>query len=420
MIVACAHDGTPYDAAKTSLDGFELNEKRDIKVVSSIDPKTGEETDNVETVLNYVGFVSNKNDDILAVFPKHYNVVDKEADSRIVFNCISRHMQKRPDLYIGEKSEETYESNFPFSAFFGVYDYYQTYGLYFEDVSFVKPYVGGRVNWKETISKGIKFFFGGDLVVFPLYYRKNYHFSNFITDCMVYVIDYTISKFGILLDMQGTGLEFPEVDFLEEREYVISILCQLRQQVFKDNVLSLIENLIVFFSEINKGGNYYLKHYAFSSIWEDMVMDYLCKYYKEVDSRGYLVFDKSFPSCLQFKKRSFHPNSANHDQYISPDHYYSNTDDTQLIFDAKYYSEIRGMNYKQIAYMFMLRGMLDQSTGRKKYKNTYTALILPYETRLSKDHFKLDPKFGGTPDMVIVEEYLDIRDVIIEYCSGSL
>lgn len=416
MIVACAHDGALYDEALINTHGFKLDAKRDIKEVSVYNPVTGEKTDRTETIFNFVGFVTNANNDMLTVFPKHYSVVDNEIDSRIIFDCIAKHKQKRPDTYIGEDNDEKYESNFPFSAFFGIYEYFQIYGLYFEDETFIKPNTGGRISWKETISKSEKYIVGGNMVMFPLYYRKNYHFSNFITECMIFAIDYTISKFGVLIDAQETGQDFPEFDYLGEREYVVSILQQLRQQIFKDNVQTLIDNLIGFFSEVNIGGDYYFKHYTFSSIWEDMVTDYLCKYYKEVDSAHRVIFDKISPSGLIFKKQTFHTNSAQPSQYISPDHYCEDAG-IQMIFDAKYYTRINGMNYKQISYMFMLREMKDPGTGLSKYRETHSALILPSETRNTKIHFQLAPEFGTCTDLVITEEYINIREVILEYLS---
>ena len=41
-----------------------------------------------DEVFNFVGFVTNENDDVLAVFPKKYNVVNVESDLRMVFDCI--------------------------------------------------------------------------------------------------------------------------------------------------------------------------------------------------------------------------------------------------------------------------------------------------------------------------------------------
>lgn len=416
MIVTCAHDGALYDDALISSHGFKLDTRRDVKEVSIYNSLTGEKTDQTEIIFDFVGFVINEDNDMLVVFPKHFNISNAESDSRMIFECIAKHKQKRPEKYIGEDNKDKYESNFPFAAFFGIYEYYQTYGLYFEDETFIKPNTGGRISWKETMSKSDKYMIGGNLIMFPFYYRKNYHFSSFITDCMIYAIDYTISKFGVLINAQETGQDFPEFNYLEEREYVVSLLVHLKQQIFKDNVIRLIDDLIEFFSEVNIGGDFYLKHYSFSSIWEDMVTEYLCKYYKEVDTSHCIIFDKIAPSGLTFTKKAFHTNAAKPTQFISPDHYceYANV---QMIFDAKYYTKINGMNYKQIAYMFMLREMIEPITGRPKYNSTHTALILPSESRSTRIHFQLASEYGTCNDLVITEEYVDIKDVIYEYLN---
>ncbi len=75
------------------------------------------------------------------------------------------------------------------------------------------------------------------------------------------------------------------------------------------------------------------------------------------------------------------------------------------------------MDYKQIAYMFMLKDRKDRKTGLKKYRRTCSALFLPADKRNTKVHFQLASEFGSCPELVITEEYLDIREVIGEYLS---
>lgn len=417
MIAAYTRDGERYDKEALSNYGFFMDDKRDFREVSVCHCVMGEKTGNTEQVFDFVGFVSNDQDDLLVVFPKHYKVVNKEQDGRKLFTCIARHMQRRPELYIGEDGRERYASNYPFAAFFGIYDYFQTYGLYFEDKIFVKPNAGGRISWKETISRGEKYIIGKEVVPYPFYYRKSNPFAGFMTDCMIYAIDYTVSKFGVLIDAQETGQELLETALYEDGNYVVNVLFQLKQQIFQDRILALLDDLIAFFSKLKIGGSYYLKHYSFSSIWEEMVADYLCKYYKEVNGKYQLVFDKRLPSGLRFKKRAFHVNLAKPEQYISPDDY-GEVNDVQLIFDAKYYTAVNGMDYKQIAYLFLLREMTDPVTKKKKFSKTYAALILPSESRSTKLHFQIDPVYSNGGDFVITEEYLDIREVLEEYLGS--
>ncbi|QQQ85562.1 hypothetical protein JHD53_06070 [Peptacetobacter hiranonis] len=414
MIKKYLHDGDKYDQNLFYSEGFVLD-YNDLKMdLGNIYSK--EKYKSIDKFIDFVGFVENDDNDLLVVFPKNYKVLNCEEDSKILFNCISKHIQKRPDMYIGENGDKNFTSNYPFAAFYGVYDYFANYGLYLKNKFFIKPNTGGRLNWKETLNKSEKFINYEDIILFPLYYNKNHYFSNLITDCMIFVIDYTIYKFNTFINLSPTGKSFPGVDFIDKKEDILSILMQLKQQTFKDNEQQLIENLICYFSEVNIGGHFYLKHYSFSSIWEDMIKDYLCNFYKEINSSHEIVLDKNNPRKLVFQKKSFHVNAAKPTQYISPD-YYCESENTQLIFDAKYYSDIKGMDYKQISYLFMLSGMKDSITDKKKFKKTYSALILPSEKRFTKIHFQIDSMYNDTYDFIITEEYMDIRDVMISFCK---
>lgn len=412
----CIHDGEEfYDLSSR---GFVLNDKRDIKEVNLYDEKTGEKTEKKRKIFNFVGFATNQNDEILVSFPKHYNYDNIDYDIKLLFKCIMQHRQVRPELYIGSEDDDCFSSSYPFASFFNIYDYFERYGLFYKDFNFIKPNVGGCLSWKETISRSEKYMLNGNLVFYPLFYRKNRYFSDFVTECMIFVIEYTIEKFGVFLDINSTGMELPEYDFLGEREYVVSILAQLRQETFKDHEIELLDSLISFFNEIKVGGSFYFKHYTFSSIWEDMVKNYLCKFYKDVDlENNKIIFDKNNPSGLEFKKQNFYTNDEKNNQFISPD-YYSTSKDIQLIFDAKYFNKVTGMNYKQIAYMFMLMDIKDVR-GNKKFTRTYSSLLLPSEHRDTKIHFRLNPKYGDFKYFIITEEYLNIKEIMNCYITDK-
>lgn len=421
MIITHALDETYCDEESLNSQGFPLEPRRDVKLVAKRDKNTGDVTDQKVPVFNFVGFVTNAADDILLVFPKHYRVENEESDAKILFDCIAKFNQMHPDTFIGENSDEAYKSNFPFSAFWGIYGYYQKYGLYFNNEKSVIPKPGGKVSWKQTISKAQKFFIDRDLIMYPLYYWKHRRFTDFITECMIYAIDYTISKFNILVEATPTGQPLPEFNFFEERDYVVSTLCQMRQKVFNNAVQSLIDNLIQFFSHINVGGCYYLKHYKFSSIWEDMVTDYLCKNFKKIeviDGNPTMIFDKESPSGLTFKKETFYVNEAKEGQNIQPDQYCA-FGNTQMIIDSKYYSYVYGMRYKEIAYLYILKDMIDLETQKPKYDNIYAALVLPLEKRKTKVHFRLKPIYRTDDKVIIMEEYLDIKEVMLDYLNQN-
>ena len=272
----------------------------------------------------------------------------------------------------------------------------------------------GRLNWKSTIAKSKKYIVNDELEMFPFFYNNEIINTNFITECMVLAINHTISKFNLFLNFEFIEYDSNAIQLQHSGE-ILRKLEHIRSYMFKDIQIKLIDDLIAFYSRVNEGGNYYFKHYSFSSVWEDMIEVYLSLYYAGVRD-GHLWFDKQYSKKLHFQKANYFPNIANDKQFVSIDHY-SRDGDTQLIFDAKYYASINGLNYKQLAYAFLLKEIRNNKEQDKpNYKNTLTALILPYERRISKNHFVMNPLFSENyKDLVITEEYIDIKSVIEEY-----
>lgn len=414
MIINYGNDGNVCDKDKLIRDGFNVNEERDFRKKYIRNINTAEKSQDYEFVFDFVGFITNNNEDIITIFPKNYRVENINLDSTQLFKLISKHRQRRPEIYLGSNYGKFFNTNYPFAAFFGVYNYFEKYGIYIEDKVFIKPSIGGKINWKETVRLSNKYISNGELIFSPIYYEKKYYFSNFLTECIIFVIDYTIDKFGIFVDLNKTGKNFPEFDFLSTKEITIERLLTIRQQIFKDSLIDLIDHLINFFGELKEGGSYYFKHYYFEYIWEDMVLNYLNNNYKEVKD-GKIIFDSKIVNKTVFSKKRFYPNEVNTDNFIEPD-YYNEDEDIQLIFDAKYYTKVYGMDYKQIAYYFLLNGLRENITDSPKFKETYSALILPGEERRSKVHFKMNPLFNkDNKNFIISEEYLDIREVINNY-----
>lgn len=408
MIIKHFNDGDTIDA-KTK-EEFNLNPVRDFNPY--IANRTEDIGDINEGSINFVGFVTNKDNDMLVVLPKKYKSTNIKNNAQDIFEVINKHRKNNPDKYIGKLSECKYNSNFPFSSFYKIYDYYQKYGLYIEEKVFTKANSDGKIDWKNTIKKSSKFILNGDIQLYPIYYKKKYYFSTFLTECMIFSIDYTLSKFNVLLHLPSTGKK-SDIDFLKSKEKTIRQLLEIRQCTFKDNVLFLIESLIDFYSFINIGGNYFLKHYSFYSVWEDMVMNYL-----NSTPIGFtdekIIFDSNPGEILKFEKPIFRPNIANDSDFFQPDYYYSD-ERVQLILDAKYYKKITGINYKQISYHLFL---CEHKNNNKIPAHTYSALILPDETNYSKVHFKMNSTFNSTyENLIIFEEYLDIKQVIHNYLS---
>ena len=114
MSIKYVHDGESYFVGKFDFDGYDINFKKDVREIDDDCYTTGKG----DIAFNFVGFVTNSNDDILVSFPKKFHVQNVDNDIKIVFDSIKKHMQKNPDIYIGDKADNIFESNYPFSSFF--------------------------------------------------------------------------------------------------------------------------------------------------------------------------------------------------------------------------------------------------------------------------------------------------------------
>ncbi|EGO9190441.1 LlaJI family restriction endonuclease [Enterococcus faecalis] len=455
MIVDYAIEGAPIDRGKYHDLGFAFSEidvrKREKK------SKSGK-NEGFEIVCDFTGFLINEENDVFTVFPKHFPIQKEnlENDSHLLFNVLMKAQNKKPVSMIGLDAKNNFQSDYPFDPFFRVYNYFSEFGLLFEDRKAIKPNQSGRIKWKETISKGEFYVERGKTVLFPFYYERKYNFSTFLTEAMVFVIDYTLMKFKYFIDLSDTGREFPDFDFLGSKEYVVEVLYSYKEMEFKDSKLGLLDALIAFFTQIKVGGNYYLKHYYFNSVWEDMVEEFLNGNF-DCFVGGELKL-KSNVFKARFKKTTFYPNSLNDSHYFQPDYYFVDDFSNQIIFDAKYYSSMHGMNYKQICYNMFLEGyigkeypdntkssavfpnsLLSEMGGYPtsdtsyygyiererilnnivpKYNNVFSALILPSEERKRKRHFQLSSIYAkGDPNLFISEEYFNIKEVMQYYVN---
>lgn len=455
MIIDYAIEGAPIDKTRYQDQGFTFS---DIDTRKRKKKSKNGKDEGFEVVCDFTGFMVNNENDVLTVFPKHFPVQrgNLENDSRLLFSVFMRAQNRKPVSMIGQDVTSNFQSDYPFEPFFRVYNYFSEHGLLFEDRKLIRPNQGGKIKWKDTISKGDIYLENGRAILFPFFYEKKYSFSTFLTEAMVFVIDYTLMKFKYFIKLHETGRDFPDFDFLGSKEYVIDSLYSYKEAEFKDSVIELLDALIDFFNQIKEGGNYYLKHYLFKSVWEDMVAEFLDGNFDSFKNGKLLL--KSNVKKGHFKKTTFFPNSLNNSEYIQPDHYFVDELNNQVIFDAKYYSKIRGMNYKQICYNLFLESYIgneypDNITVKQgmsfpsivingyggvpsnnksyydfieqeriakrvvpKYKNIFSALILPAENRDRKEHFQLSSIYSEKdPNLFISEEYFNIKEVMQYY-----
>lgn len=413
-------------------------EKVDVSIKKMFDLDEKElrwSTDLHTSVYDFVGFVF-KDNNILVIFPKHYyseadiaflnrDHVESAHDIELLYRVIKKYSDKanvspRAKSYIG--AQDGYDSDYPFNPFFEIYDYYQRYGLYKEKEEKVVRGSSGKISWKKTIEKAQKIVSEENLIFAPLYVKKKNLSSVFITDCMAFIIDYTIETFHNFLSLNNTGYHRDRFDYLNNIDFVISQLIQYRNRVFKDIHKHLITNMVDFFNQYKlrtkaEGGKTHVSIKYFDKIWQDMIGQYLNRHFVGVDGTGHgVVFDEQqMVSTVLFEDKSYTDiDDSNHHFHIDIDHI-AHVGDTLYIFDSKYYFELKHLNYKQYSYNELLRYYYPGVT------NIYNALLLPGAAG-SELHFSLNARYAGARFMGnnIMEQYLEPKRVMEDYVSNLI
>ncbi|MBU5213068.1 hypothetical protein [Heyndrickxia oleronia] len=384
-------------------------------------------TNNKGEYFNFVGFIFTE-EEALVSFPKHFfseedlAVINKsslniDAHIELLFKLIQKSISKKnKNLY---KVKQEINKSYPFESFLKIYQYYLKYGLFTQEREIKKYGQYGKILWKETLKKSPMVINHGNLLFMQPIVQKFVTDYVFISKCMAYVINTTINKFYFFFKLPRVTLEYRDIDFTNS-EVIIKNLMQIKPFLFKDIHLRLIEDLIAYFKNQNYDGKLEIKIYSFHLIWEDMIKGYLNKYFLKInDDNEEIIFEHSGDKNHNFQKRKFELDSRRNIKglktyNIQPDYYYEQGEN-KYIFDAKYYTEINKLDYKQISYYFLLK---NYENGR--IIKVYNALILPTsETEIKNIHFHLDKEYCEVDEeFKIVEYYLNMRRIIQIYLNN--
>ncbi|WP_279082468.1 LlaJI family restriction endonuclease [Lactobacillus apis] len=340
---------------------------------------------NFERISSFCGVVR-RGTSILVSFPKHYINLDefnqlpnsdKLKHIRLILKTIVSY-ELNP-AYSSFRKKDDLNTSFSFSSFFSIYNYFQKYGLYMKKRGNIKKGYSGKISWKDTIHKSQKVISNGNLVFFPFFVRQHISDEDFITNCMVFAINYTEEIFGDLLDLpDNSAIAVRGVERLlrENKEAVIFKLGIMRREIFKDIDKKLLDDLINFFRGINDNPNNVrdIKHYHFNNVWEKAVENYLNNHFVKIEDNKLIFGIPEKVNRFSFKKlvlKNYNNVSGHKNDTLQPDHYYyDESKKAQYIFDSKYYNNIYGLNHKQFVYHMILSN---------RAQKTYDALIMPNE-----------------------------------------
>lgn len=359
--------------------------------------------------IDFVGILV-KEDQLLVSFPKHF--------------CWHGHLQSSVQLLLKVLAkvqklgidDNELNDTFPFSAFLKIYDYYCRYGLYWMENQQVSSDYSGMIDWRKTIQTVMPLQSDRNLVFMPLKIRQSNREQTLVTQCMIHALNTTAKQLEPLFELPTIDetLVDQSINFAQVEPIIQELRIQL-QFTFRDVHRQLITSLITFLEKESeyKGGKWSLRLHDFSLVWEVMVNHYLNHHFSNV-KHGQLCFVSQAQS--HFKKICFYPDAKEDGYRIEPDYYYENTHYNQrYLFDAKYYQVMNELDYKQIAYYFLLKDKFNDMNFKGK---TYNALILPTKkAAYQREHFHLKENFNHdeSDDFIIYEQYLNMNEVMLDY-----
>lgn len=364
--------------------------------------------DNGDYVSKFVGMVISKTT-VLISYPKHLDEMGDE-DVSLILGSIAKASKNYGTMW-----SAVLECNIPYGAYLFVLDYFLKYGIFSEEDSIRKEGYAGRIDWNATFRKNHSIISDNNIVFLPFEIRKTVRRETFIGSCMKYVITDGFMQFGKYIDI-GEIIEDSTLDY--SIEDAISILKEEKNSHFKDLDIQLIEALIDYMEWRGAfvENNYFVTR-SYDRVWELMVNDYL--------SNNYLGYDKNRDDILfsmgckkyKFRKKTDFIQSADMrkkngvNYWVEYDHLYEG-ENFALLFDSKYYIEVKDVNYKQIVYNYFLMNRGHNSES----KEIINGLIIPcegeYYSKIHVDRRDID-------GVHVVEHYFNMREVIQDYIKNG-
>ncbi|HEM4818806.1 TPA: LlaJI family restriction endonuclease [Streptococcus suis] len=378
---------------------------------------------------NFVGMIL-QDKDVFYAFPKQFehSSLSIEEKTHVMKGLLQL-------LYRGGSGSGTgIQNEFPFDAYQVVVSYMKKYGLYQRQSKIEKMGYSGRINWNKTIRKSNSIVQKNGIVYMPFVTVHNVNYSEFISECMEFVLSYTFDKYSQFIDVFYTYSNFPSSPIFNNFSRCILELERIRGNYFKDEEKKLINALIQFFKwRTSNQSDLILATSKFDTYWESMVEVFLNGKFSRIDpktdkiewSSKFQISGKKFFKPEKEAAEANRPKDADYSiggRMIQFDHFHINELEKEIILlDSKYFNQtsFKELNYKQAFYYYHLKSIYGN-----EYK-IFNGLIAPtsgeyrvkvHVNRQDKTDDMTDEKIDG---LKIVEHYINMAEAI-EYSKENL
>lgn len=393
------------------MDSYQMDSE-DIDIIKRLKLEKYFTIKNDKWIPDFVGFILTEEEMIIS-FPKHYSSKSYKIKDEDI-SLISKLMVETRNISGLNNEAEEYD-NFPLSSYLYICNYYKKHGLYVESRNKKENNYKGRIDWRNTIRRSNKLISDGNLIFLPFVIEKNISLEVFITECMIYSLEEGFNRFGKFFNVGiNINKKSKHIKF-KNKEIVIKQLNLLKADYFKDSELLLIDHLINYFRWSNNNGDKTtLITKDFSTYWEKMIENYMNTKLKGIEKSGELIFEEK-TNNYKFEKKSEYIESEklrsqgeSRSFRVEYDHLCIMLDGTAYLFDSKYFKEVKTLDYKQLAYYFILK-----SSDKYLNKKIVNGLILPTEKKYNcRVHLDTRDTEGILKDVFILEHYINVKKVI--------
>ena len=363
-----------------------------------------------KNTINFVGIIIKCND-VLMSFPKKCNLNNETENEKIELIKKILHLFSKEKLNNIGLNQNDYK-NFPIRAYYYILNYFKKYGLYKQrEIRYKKDFIG-NIDWYKTINASLKILQMNGIIFYPFIVKSSENVDVFISYCMDLVLYDAVQYSTFIEEIYRYKNKYNHLSSISF-EVIINELKNIRNNYFKDIEKKLINNLIQYFEwKSSNLGIFRFITTTFEYYWEQIVMSFL-------NSNDINIINDSIVIDNKIDNNKFYNKSIdslesettilkNNTRQFQVEYDHIKIDDINkeiYLFDSKYYSEVKELNYKQMVYHYNLLS---------KYKNykIVNGLILPtsdkYSSRIHIDRSDID-------NIKIVEHYLNIKELITNY-----
>lgn len=363
-----------------------------------------------KNTINFVGIIIKRND-ILMSFPKKCNLDNETENEKIELIKKILHLFSKEQLNNIGLNQNDYK-NFPIRAYYYILSYFKKYGLYKQrEIRYKKDFIG-NIDWYKTINAPLKILQMNGIIFYPFIIKSSENVDVFISYCMDLVLYDAVQYSTFIEEIYRYKNKYNHL-FNISFEVIINELKKIRNNYFKDIEKKLINNLIQYFEwKSSNLGIFRFITTTFEYYWEQIVMSFLNSNNININNDR-IVIDNKIDNHKFYNQSIDSLESEttilkNNTRQFQVEYDHIKIDDINkeiYLFDSKYYSEVKELNYKQMVYHYNLLS---------KYKNykIVNGLILPtsdkYSSRIHIDRSDID-------NIKIVEHYLNIKELITDY-----